>query len=92
MSKIEKLNKIYDLIKSGNIVAVSGKSGNGYLWIGSSRINPRKSFIFWENFGQSANPMGINHLRWIVNTIFESKSLNFMIVDSVYGNNPVLKD
>ena len=92
MTKIEKLNKIYDLIKAGYIVAVSGTHGNGYLWVNPSRMNPRKSFIFWQNFGQSANPMGINNLRWIINTIFQSKSLNFMVVDSVYGNHPVLKD
>mgnify|MGYP007115351187 CR=1 FL=1 len=92
MNKTQKLEKIYALIKAGNIVAVSGKHGNGYLWVAESRNNPRRSYIHWQNFGSSANRMGLNNLRWIINVIFESKSINFAIVDSVYGNNIILDD
>jgi hypothetical protein len=92
MNKTQKLKDIYALIKAGNIVAVSGKHANGYLWVSESRFNPRRQYINWQNFGSSANRMGLNNLRWIVNTIFESKSLNYMIVDSVYGQNPILED
>lgn len=91
MTKIQKLKNIYDLIKAGNIVAVSGKHGNGYLWISESNFSNRK-YIHWQNFGSSANRMGLNNLRWIINTIFESKSINYMIVDSVYSNNKMLED
>lgn len=92
MTRQEKLKDIYALIKAGNIIAVSGKHSNGYLWVSESRFNPRRQYIGWQHFGSSANSMGLNNLRWIVNTIFESKSLNYMIVDSVYGNNPILQD
>ena len=91
MTKLQKLKNIYALIKAGNIVAVSGKHGNGYLWVSESDFSNRK-YIHWQSFGSSANRMGLNNLRWIINTIFESKSINYMIVDSVYGNNKMLED
>lgn len=91
MTKLQKLKNIYKLIREGHIVAVSGRQGNGYVWIGESNFSNRK-YIHWQNFGSSANRMGLNNLRWIINVIFESRSVNYAIVDSVYGNNEMLED
>ena len=91
MTKLEKLKDIYALIKAGNIVAISGKNANGYVYITHSNYHNR-DYIGWQCFGSSANRLGLNNLRWIVNTIIESKSLNYKVVDSIYGNNEHLPD
>jgi hypothetical protein len=91
MTKLEKLKDIYALIKAGNIVAISGENANGYVYITHSDYHNR-DYIGWQCFGSSANRLGLNNLRWIVNTIIKSRSLNYKVVDSVYGNNEYLPD
>ena len=89
MNKTEKLKAIYSLIKAGHIVQVSSprlKCG-GVVWL--SENDNGDEFIGYSHFGTSATRPGIRNLRWILNTIFKSKSRNYRVTSDMYTTEPI---
>lgn len=91
MTKTEKLKKAYEELKNGKIIEFIPDKGKEKLihgcrcWINKS-INPNsnRKYIFWQYFGQSANRMTLNDLRWIAKTIGDCTTYNYKIVESIY--------
>lgn len=88
MTKTEKLQSAYNELQNGKIVEFTSEKGKYYnvrCWINKSETNNR-NYIFWRCFGQSANRMTLNDLRWIAKTIGKCFDYDYKIVTSIYGN------
>ena len=83
--KTENLKNAYNAIKSGKIIDCNGVR----CWVSFKSVRNgvpvgKKRCICWRNFGQSAQPLKLSELRWIFNTIANSKDFSFTVVDSIY--------
>lgn len=78
------LEKIWEELKSGTIFGdiCEHRMGGTYfwevLWIAPSRNDPTKKFIFWRNYGQSANKMTKKDLAWVLKEIFKMSPAEFL--------------
>ena len=88
MTKTEKLKQAYKDMQSGKIIEFIPDEDKRKLnsgcrcWIEQGRNNRR--YIFWNYFGQSANRMTLEDLRWIAKTIADCTTYNYKIVSSIY--------
>lgn len=86
MTKTEKLKSAYKELQDGKIIEFKSEKGKNYnvrCWIRKSETNNR-NYIFWRNFGQSANRMTLGNLRWIAKTIGHCFDYEYKIVNSIY--------
>ena len=93
MTKTERLQQAYADLKSGKIIQFIPdedkrklKRGCGCkCWIReSTNPNCKRKFIFWKYFGQSANRMSLNELRWIAKNIADCTTYEYEIVSNIY--------
>ena len=73
-TKTENLKAAYKAIREGKTIICN----NVKIWIAESRHGNRK-YIFWYGYGSSAERLGIDNLRWIMNKIAESDDYAFSI-------------
>lgn len=88
MTKTERLKMAYNDLKAGKIIEFQSDKGKYYnckCWISNSKNpNCKKRFIFWKCFGQSANRMSINDLRWIAKTIAHCTTYEYTVTNNIY--------
>ena len=71
MKKTEQLRLAFNAIKAGGTIQPKNTKGKIWIYFG---------FIYWQNFGQSANKIKISELRWIFKTIFKAENYEFTIL------------
>ena len=69
--KTKNLKQAFEDIKNGKTIQPKGTRGKIWVYFG---------YIYWENYGQSANNININELRWIFKTIFNSKNYEYTVI------------
>ena len=93
MTKTERLQQAYADLKAGKIIQFIPdedkrklKRGCGCkCWIReNTNPNCKRNFIFWKYFGQSANRMSLNELRWIAKNIADCTTYEYEIVSNIY--------
>lgn len=86
MNKTEKLKSAYATLKNGYKIRfipdnIADHHNKGVeCWLQAGRNNSRIHYIYWRDFGQSANRMNIENLRWIAKTIGECTTYNYEIL------------
>lgn len=83
--KTENLKSAYKAIKDGHIIDCNGCR----IWVGPAVYRHGEPFgnrqcICWRCYGQSANPMGLQNLRWIMKVIAGSDDYSWKIVQTIY--------
>lgn len=88
MTKTERLKSAYNDLKEGKIIEFQSDRGmhcNCKCWIANSNNSKcKKRFIHWRCFGQSANRMSLNDLRWIAKNIAHCTTYEYTIVNNLY--------
>jgi hypothetical protein len=90
MTKTERLKQAYADLKSGKIIEFITDEDKRHTkdgckcWIRESANNPNKHYIYWQHFGNSANDMSLQSLRWIAKTIAKCSTYEYKIVNSVW--------
>jgi hypothetical protein len=69
--KTTNLKNAFNCLLDGNII--QPLNSNGKIWI-------YNGYIFWQNFGRSAEKIKISELRWIFKTIFKNNDYTFNIL------------
>jgi hypothetical protein len=81
MKKTELLKNMYDDLKNGYTVYCNGCK----IWMGESdrkSSNGRyRTWIFWENYGRSAERCTLQGLRFIVKVIAKSDDYSYTAVN-----------
>ena len=77
--KTENLKNAYKAIKQGKIIDCNGCR----IWIAWSEHGGHE-YIFWRSYGQSAERLGLQNLRWIMKQIAGSEDYSFKVVESIY--------
>lgn len=76
MNKTEKIKEIMKFLDKGYFIKIPCEHGStGILWEKYGR--DCKKYIYWKNFGESANRRNLRDLTWIINTIFQKKGKDF---------------
>lgn len=77
MEKTKKIKEVMKFLDKGLYVKIPSEHGStGILWERLGR-DGKTMYIYWQNFGQSANRRNLRDLTWIINTIFGKKGKDF---------------
>lgn len=74
-NKTQNLKAAYKDLKDGHVIDCNGCR----VYIEYSEHGNRE-YIFWENFGRSAERLGIQNLRWIFRVIAKSPDYAYKLV------------
>ena len=71
-TKENNLRRAFRDIKSGKII----KCKNCTIWYDYSKRN-RRHYIYWQNYGSSADRPSLENLRWIFETVAKSDDYTY---------------
>lgn len=87
MTKTDKLKNAYKDMKNGKIIEFLSDNGgyNCKCWVANSNNSAdKRKYIFWRGYGQSANRMSLNELRWIAKMIAKCTTYDYRIVSNTW--------